>query len=697
MTFTDKRQSTQTEGQHWVPVPCFMCTNQCGLMACVENGRVTKVKGWTGHPRSKGGLCVKARHIPDYMYHEKRLKYPIKKANGEWQRISWDEALDTIAMKWQQAKEQYGPGSCSVFVGEPACLTMETGWFQAWRFCDVFGTPSRFESLDLCGGSSWTGQLSTLGYLTEPDMENSDCIVLWAHNPHASDPVGGVRQITAALKKGAKLIVIDPRSTPYAKKADLHIKPWPGTDGFLALALINTIISEKLYDQEFVSKWTIGFDQLAAHAANYTPEQAERICAVPADDIRKLARLYATSKSACIRHYFRPGWQIDGVYTFRSISILAGLTGNVDRPGGELIFGFSKFAASKPVRLPELMGDYKWVGQDKYPLYNKYLQVFKNGGMVNFTDLILNEPQQVRNMILCASNPMVGWPDTGRVRKALQKLDFLVSLDVVMTPSNEMADIVLPATMAFERLNFSTFHGEFIGRPIAEPYGEAKSEFSFWSELGRKMGYEKYFPWQTDEECFDYFFEPNTLKNLLEKYPDGYLNYNILPGERHYEKEGFPTPSGKVEFYSDTFKQNGYEPLPTYLGPTVSPNKTPEVFKEYPLQLSNGHTEVEWWHSMYRHVEGLQRRVPKMTCEIHPDTASAYGISDGELMVIESTLGSLEMHARVTEDIIPGMVSMPHGWKNGNLLTSDRNLDPVLGWPEYSGLLCRIRPAKSEI
>ncbi len=692
MANTDPTVATQAPDQQWFTVPCFMCTNQCGLTACVENGRVTKIKGMRKHPRSRGGFCVKARHIPDYMYHEKRLKYPMKKAKGGWQRISWDVAYDTIADKWLRAKAKYGPESCSVFIGEPACLTMEIGWFLAWRFCDVFGTPSRFEALDLCGSSTWMGAISTCGYLTEPDMENSDCIVLWATNPHASDPVGGLRQITSARKKGAKIIVIDPRTTPLAKKADLHIRPWPGTDGFLALSLINVILSEKLYDAAFVSKWTVGFDQLVDHTEKYTPEAAEQVCGVPANDIRKLARMYASNKSACIRHYFRTGWVPDGVQNFRSFAILAGLTGNLDRPGGELIFGFAQFVPTKPIRLPELMGAPRWVNADKYPFYSRYLTIFKDGAMVDFGDTILNEPQIVRNMIVCGSNPAVSWPDTTKVKKALAKLDFLVSLDVVMTETNQFADIVLPATVAFERLNYSTYHGEFIGRKIVEPYEEARSEFTFWSELARKMGYEQKFPWKTDVEAFDYFFEPETVDSLLKQCPEGYLHYNVLPGERHYEKDGFPTPSGKVELYSEVFLQAGYDPMPTFQGPTVSPIKTPEVFAEYPLQLSNGHTEVEWWHSMYRHVEGLRDRVPKMTCEIHPDTATLYGVKDDELMVIESNIGSLQMHARLTEDIIPGMVSMPHGWKGCNLLTSDRNLDPISGFPEYSGLLCRIRP-----
>jgi len=693
---TTERQSklALSPEPQWVPVPCFMCTNQCGLLACVEDGKVTQIKGWPDHPRSKGGTCVKGRAIPEYIYHKDRLKYPMKKVNGDWQRISWDEALDTIAEKWKAAREQYGPQSCGVIIGEPACLTMETGWFLGWRLCDVFGTPVRLEALDLCGASTWMAQLATFGHLVEPDMENSDCIVVWATNPHASDPVGGVMQIQAAQKKGAKLVVIDPRRTPFAKRADMHIRPWPGTDGYLALALINFIIAEKLYDSEFVENHTVGFEQLAEHVKPFTPKEAERVTGVPSKDIEKLARLFATSKSACIRTYFRLGWMPDGFQNYRSLSILSALTGNLDLPGGEALFGFAKFVPSRPVRLPELMEGPKWVGQKERPLYSKLLTAFKDGQMMNWGDLVLNEPKQLRNMIVVGTNPAVTWPNTPKLRKAFSSLDFMVSMDVVMTPTNEMADIILPATTAFERLNFSTYHGEFIGRQLVEPYGEAKSEGEFWCELGRRMGYEEYFPWKNDDETFNYFFEPLTIGQLLEEKPDGYLNNNLLPGEQRYKKEGFPTASGKVELYSEMLEQLGYDALPTYNGPTVNPLSTPEVFKEYPVHLNTGHREVEWWHSMFRHVEGLRKRVPDPMAEIHPDTAAKYGIRDGELMTIDSTIGSIDILAKITEDIIPEMVSVPHGWwePRYNDLTDDVHLDRITGFPEYTGLLCRIRP-----
>ncbi|MBE0597153.1 MAG: molybdopterin-dependent oxidoreductase [Desulfuromonadales bacterium] len=684
-------------GQEWITAPCFMCTNQCGLRVCVEEGKVTQIKGWSGHPRSKGGLCVKARHIPEYIYHKDRLKYPMKKNRGKWERITWDEALTTIAGKWLEAKQTYGPASCGVIIGEPACLTMETGWFLGWRLCDVFGTPTRLEALDLCGSSTWLAQLATYGMLVEPDLQNSDCVVIWATNPHASDPVGGVMQIQAAQKKGAKIIVIDPRRTPFAKRADLHIRPWPGTDGFLALAMINILIGEKIYNEEFVRNHTNGFEQLAEHVKSFTPQAAERVTGVPAEDIRNLTRIFAGSASACIRTYFRLGWMPDGFQNYRSLAILSALTGNIDLTGGERLFGFAKFTATKSVRMPEMLEGPKWLGAEKYPLYSRLLSAFKDGQMINWGDLVLNEPKQLRNLIVVGTNPAVTWPNTPKLRKALANLDFLVSMDVGITPTNENADIILPATTAFERLNFSTYHGEFIGRKLIPAYGEAKSEGEFWCELARKMGYEEHFPWKSDEETFNHFFEPHTLQGLLAVNPDGYLNDNLLPGEQRYRTEGFPTASGKVELYSEMLKQMGYDPLPTYTGPTVNPISTPEVFKAYPLHLNTGHREVEWWHSMFRHVEGLRRRVPHPTAEIHPETAARYGVRDGEPMVVESTIGTVEIVARVTEDIIQGMVSIPHGWwePHYNALTDDVHLDKVTGFPEYTGLLCRVRPVKA--
>ncbi|MFB3812985.1 MAG: molybdopterin-dependent oxidoreductase [Terriglobales bacterium] len=693
MSSAGQTSLTPSAGPRWLSVPCFMCTNQCGLRVCVEDNKVTKIEGWSGHPRSQGKICIKARQIPDYLTHKDRLKYPVKKTKGGWQRISWDEALDTIATRWLEAKEKYGPASGGVFLGEPGCFQVETSWHMAWRFCDVYGTPNRFDPADLCGFSTWMGQIATVGYMIEPDVDNSDCVVIWATNPSESDHVVASKAL-AAQKKGGKLVVIDPRRIPLAKRADMHITPNPGTDAYMALAAINIIIQEELYDKEFVNNYTVGFDKLKEHVKSYTAEEAERICGVPAEQVKAFARLFATSKSACIRTYFRLSFQVNGFQNYRILSILSAITGNIDVPGGELQFGYSTgMKPTKSVRLPELMGDVKCVGVEKYPLYAKVFPGFKEGSMVNWGDLVLNEPQVLRNLLVVGSNPAVTWPNTPKVRKALSKLDFLAVMDVVMTPTTELAQIVVPATTMFEKPNFTTYHGEFMGRPVVPPYGEAKSECQFWCELGRRMGYEQYFPWKNDEEAFNYFYEPVTIKSILEQHPDGFMNYNMMPGERRYRKEGFPTATGKCELYSEMLEQLGIAPLPSFLEPTESPRKTPEVFNDYPVFLNTGHRDVEWWHSMFRHLDGLRRRMPEPLAEIHPETAAKYGVVDGELMNIETTMGNINMRAKVTEDIKPNVVSIPHGWHDPlyNVLTDDHRLDPVSGFPELTGWLCRVR------
>jgi anaerobic selenocysteine-containing dehydrogenase len=679
--------------EQWVTTSCGMCTNECGINVHIENGKIVNVEGWTEHPHSRGRVCVKARQIPMHVYHDSRLKYPMRKEKDEWQRISWDETLTTIATKLKEGKERYGAASFGVLVGEPVCVIWQLGLGLIWRFCDVYGTPARFSANELCFIPNVFAQFATFGYLGVPDVENSNCIIVWGDNPHMCAHVTA-SQILNARARGAKLIVIDPRRIPLAQQADMHLQPRPGTDAILALAMINIIISEGLYDKEFVRDWTVGFDKLAEHVKQYTPEEAEQVSGVATEGIKKTARIFAATKPACIQLGNKINQTRSGFQYSRAVAILYALTGNIDVPGG-VLRGSSLHTGS--ARLPDLVEDLSHVGQKQYQIYTKIGRGWVGDGcMTNWGDLVLNEPQQLRNVIVSGANPAITWPNTTKVRRAFDNLDLLVVMDVFMTATAEMADIVLPASTFLEKLGGLTNNaGWVLRRPIIEPQWESWSDCKFWLALARRMGYEQYFPWHDDEETFDCFLEPTglTVKRMLEVHPDGFIQPRVMPGEQRYKDKGFRTPSGKVELYSEQLKEIGHEPLPIYLEPKESPISTPELFNEFPLILTTGTRELEWWHSQHRHLEGLRRRNPQPMAEIHPDTADKHGISDGELMVVETRTGSLEIKAKVTEDIIPGMVSVPHAWAEApeNVLTDDMPADPVSGFPAFTSLLCRVR------
>ena len=682
-----------------VKTTCGMCFLYCGINVYVEDGRITRVEGMPECPSNRGGICVKGRNAVDQVYSDERLKYPMKRENGSWKRISWDEALDAIVTKLRESKEKYGATSLAVFAGDPVGTQERLGWDMIWRFCDVYGAPSRFMDGHICANIRYRAYFVTFGKMMAFDVENSKCIILWAGNPHKSTPTH-VAHYNTAIERGAKLIVIDPRRIPFAKRADIHIQPRPGTDGALALAMLNIIISEGLYDREFVENWTVGFDKLAEHVKHYPAEWAERITGVAAEDIKKIARIYATTKPACIRSGVGTLDQCAcGFHNARSLSILQAITGNIDTPGGWV--RASSGVHERPARLPEKMAGMKLTGADKYPIFHEAGgHVFNEGCMVDWPNLILvGKPYSVKTMIVSGANPVVTWPNSMKVKQALEKLDFLVVMDVFMTPTAKMADIVLPACTFLERLFLCRIYETecipmvMLNKPVIEPLWESWSDCRFWLELAKRMGYEEYFPWKSDEEALDYFLHPSglTVKYLRDEHPTGIIYGKLNYDE--YKEKGMRTPSGKIELYSEELERLGYDPLPTYREPPESPISTPELAKEYPLVLTTGARELEWWHSQHRNLPGLRRRNPEPTAEIHPDTARKYGIGDGEPMIVETERGSLEVKARVTEDIIPELVSLGHTWPEAseNILTDDTPADPISGYPAFKALLCKVR------
>jgi len=678
-------------GERVVKTACEMCWKSCGLDVHVEDGRIVKVKGTSDHPFSRGHMCVKARQLVEHVYHKDRLQYPMKKENGSWRRISWDEALDTIAEKLTSYREKYGPASHGVFVGDPVSLLGVTGWETIRRFCDAYGTPNRFFVTDLCGGSAMLAEIVTLGSMWEPDTENAGCIIVWADNPHNTRP-SIVSHIAAARKKGARLIVIDPRRVPIARQADIHLRPRPATDGALALAMLDVIISEGLYDREFVENYAVGFDKLGEHVKQYPPEYAERVSSVPAEDIRRTARMYATTKPACIPFGFKLSQNHSGFHTTRCVSILQAVTGNIGIPGGSRRKAFLR---SRPLGLPELMRGTKHVGAARFPIWDAY-QMTNAGCMTNWGDLVLkDEPHRLRTVIVQGANPAVTWPNTPKVARALEALDLLVVMDIFMTETAEKAHIVLPACTFLEKLSLAIESGTMLRRPVIEPLHESWSDCKFRLELAKRMGYGEYFPWEDDEDVVDYAIEPSgwSVERVEAENPSGMLLDVFHPGIHEYKQRGFRTPSGKAELYSETLKNLGCDPLPTYTELSQGSASAPDLAGEYPLTLVTGTRDVEFWHTQHHRLAKLHRRNPEPLAQIHPSTAAEYGIGDRDVMIVENRIGRIEIKALVSEDILPGIVSIPHAWAKAceNMLIDDAPADPVSGFVAYSGPLCRIR------
>jgi len=685
-------------GTKIVPNACQLCIACCGINLHVTDGKITKVEGMKDHPMSRGRLCPKGSAILDWVYSPDRIQYPMKRKGNDWQRITWDEALDTIATKLQGIKQAYGPKSVAVCLGMVFLTQARANIELIRRFTDVYGTPNVFSVDSMCFRLRLLSYILTLGRWAVADLPNSKCVILWGHNPDASSPPRAWWMIPEALKNGARIIVIDPRQIPFSKKAEIQARPRPGSDTALALGLMNVIISENLYDKDFVKNWTVGFDELTKVVKDYPPEKVEKITWVPAKTIVDMARLFATTKPACIIQ----GWNTldqksSGVNNARAIAILHAITGNFDVAGG--LITPPPFHL-RPIRLLDKTEGMP-LGIDRFPLHYSVLgRLFGEGqGMVLPDVMLKSEPYPIKAMIVAGSNLIMSWPNAQKMEKALKKLDFLVVMDQFMGETTKLADIVLPAATFVERTEpndiFVSMGIPWVQlRQKAVQVGEAWPDIKFWLELAKRMGYEEFFPWKDEVQAYDNLMESAgiSVKNLKDN-PTG-MFYGTI-GHHNYEAHGVRTPSGKVEIYSETLAKMGQDPIPVHREPTESPISTPELAVKFPLILTTGARVVEYTHSQLRNIPRLRRLRPEPEAELHPDTASKYGISDKDRMVVESPRGSIELKAKVTEDIIPGIVSIAHGWHeaNANILTDETPSDPVGGNPSLKALLCRIKKA----
>ncbi|MGI6317285.1 MAG: molybdopterin-containing oxidoreductase family protein [Dethiobacteria bacterium] len=671
---------------------CEICNGLCALDIRLRGKKIIKVKGREEHAVSRGYICPKGLAVDEIVNAPDRIRTPLaKNRGGRWQEVTPAEAIKIIAERFNFIKAKYGAEALAVHVGR-AGINKEFKHYLK-RFCAAFGTPNFSTAESHCHLSKKMAGEITYGGLPVPDFAHSRCIVLWGSNPAASCPQL-MRDIKQARGKGARLIVIDPRETSTAKKSDLHLQIRPGTDGALALAMLHVLIKEKLFDKEFVEKWTIGFTELVALVDKFPPEKAESITWVPSEKIVEAARLYAGNSPACISIGIALELQTNGFQTARAISIMQAVCGNLDISGGVLFTPAAKLSSlrmekdeafSKPA-----------VGQEKYPLFFKY----NGNAQANmFAKAILEgKPYPLKTMLVAGSNPVLTWPNAERVKKAFSNLDFLVVTENFMTETAKLADVVFPVGTFLSRDEFCDFSG-LNGLPrlslspkiIDEPL---MTDWEFCRNLAVEMGLEQFFPWRDEVEALNYRLEPlginlDTLRHSLDH---GY-EYKKTE-EKKYLKSGFQTESGKVEIYSKELERHGYDPLPVYHEPAESPVSTPELFREYPLILTSGARTLPYMHSRFHNIPSLRKLEPEPELEVHPHTASNLGIEDGELVLLESPRGRINIKVRITEDILPGVIAIPHGWDeaNANVLTDDEALDPVSGFPPDRSYLGRIAP-----
>jgi anaerobic selenocysteine-containing dehydrogenase len=696
-----------------LPTVCQECWNECGVLVHVEDDKIKEIVGNPAHPVTKGYICNKGSRFTEAVYHKDRLLHPLKRVGargeGKWRRISWDEALSYAADAILKIRRTHGPQAFAMFDHH---VFRDPIWTLFERFV---GNNNVIGCLDRCDGPAYITDYAVFGAaatcILEWDYENSGCIIVWGANPPHSFPPywKDVRQA-----KGAKILVVDPVHTKSARKADLWLQPRPGSDPALALAMLNVIINEDLYDKKFVEQWCTGFDRLRPHVQQYAPEDVEELTWVPAQQIREAARMIGTAKSACFTP-LRTGavaHKKNATQTALAHSIMLAITGNIDVPGGNLFVkpyeGFTyaaDFHYNKKYRLaPEV--EEQTLGRAEYPLYPEACHLAANSSVV--WEAMLEG--KVKGAFVVANDPVMTHADTQGVLDALHNLDFLLVSEYVMSPTAEHADLVLPAATWCERDDFRAKITDCIAiqQAVAPPPADCWDDKKMVIELVKRLKAIDYpeakeFPWESVEE-FNAYRLRNAGVTFDELRKTGFLAFSKK--YRSYEKNGFKTPSGKVELCPSRFEKYGHSPLPEHFEPSESEIATPQLASEYPLILLTGCRELEFFHSSQRQLPWVRKIHPQPRVYLHPSTAGGQGIVDGDRCWIVTPRGKVKMVAALTDRVHPKVVSAQHGWwfpehkttnhgvneSNINLVTDRKteHADPVIGGQTFKGLLCTI-------
>ncbi|MCX6012305.1 MAG: molybdopterin-dependent oxidoreductase, partial [Chloroflexi bacterium] len=583
---TQKAQESanQTSEEKVLRANCGMCQTLCPALFHYKEGKVTEVQADCKY------LCFKGIGGPQLFYSPERLKYPLKRTGkrgeGKWQRISWDEAVDTIATNIKKIREQDGPTAVAV-----SCGTARPHQANVRRFMNIWGTPDRLGYPHNCmtpklallaitygWSGGWTGAYEEIS-------KDTKCLVTWGYG-FSGARIESIPQLKNVLSSGTKHICVDPYFTQGAANADIWLQLRPGTDCAITLAWMNVMITEKLYDPDCVEKWTYGFDRLAEHVKQFTPEWAEGITWVPADKIRQAARMYATIKPAAQVIGVAPQFGVNVTNTMHDFYMLPALTGNIDIPGGRKFF--------EPILPPSYVE--KFQRQD-----NMHKDVWENNAAGQYPLIALGEPipghcgwhailtgkpYPIKALLVHGSNPLCVHENPRElVYQALMKLDFVSVMDIFMTPTAELADIVLPASTWAERDEIRGFGGGGVGarltalQKLMEPQWESRDDVDFFRDVLKKVGLDWGF--ENKIEQLDKFLEPlginyqelkkrrsiSAPQQRSKKYELGLL--------RSDGKPGFDTASGKIELYSQALEKLGLDPLPIYIEPPESPYSSP--------------------------------------------------------------------------------------------------------------------------
>ena len=650
------------------------CPDTCAWTVTTENGRAIGLVADPDHPYTQGALCEKMDgYLTDVVYNPDRVLHPLKrvgeKGEGRFERVSWDEALDDVASRLRSIID--GPGPETIL---PYSYAGNMGAIQNASLDRRFFARLGASRLDrtICGSTGSAGMNVTLGTATgilPEDLRQSRLIIMWGGNPIVTNPhIWPIVQRARAA--GARLVVIDPLRSATAAEADWHLRPLPGTDTALALGMMHVIVREGLHDADYIERYTVGFEKLQARLDDYSPERVASITGLRSEDIVELAKAYAQTRPAAIQTHIGMEKHAHGAMTYRTIACLPALVGAWREAGGGLLFvTFGLFAEALNLGALTRGGEEPDV---------RSINMIQLGRAL--TDEDLDPP--IRAMIVYNSNPATITPNQNLVIEGLKRADLLTVVhDHFVTDTARYADYVFPATTQPEHMDLMVPYATrylALNLPAIEARGEAVPNTEFFRRLAHKLGFEESYCYTSDEELVasaldsDHpYLEGIDFEGLRR---DGWAALNLPSPRLPFAEGGFPTPSGKCELYSEGMLAEGLDPLPGYTALERSPS--------YPLRFMSPKWNRYFVNSSHANQPRLLEAAGEPRLRIHPDDARKRGIEDGDRVRVLNARGSVALRAELTDEMLPNIVILLHGWwasriggSSANALTSDELTD----------------------
>ena len=666
----------------------------CGMYLTVKDGKVVDVEGDPDHPITQGRLCVRCLTLPEYMYSEKRVLSPLKRAREDrgkdaWEPITWDEALDIIEERVSYVKENWGAESIVAFQGTGREATL----YKTPLAYAALGTPN--SCFPMSGDSCYGPRCSVADFILgagypeldyaaffpdrydDPRYEVPKYIVLWGKDPLFSNPDGFFgHTLIDLMKRGSRYVVVDPRVTWMAAHADFHLQLRPGTDAALGLGMINYLIQEDLYDHDFVENWCYGFDELKERAAEYPLDKVEEITWVPAATIAAASRAIAENHPSSFMWGLAIDTNANGVQAGHTVLILAAILGDLDVPGGVTLAVPASFMGKWRYECAQQLPPGMLEKQITDPRY----QGFRAAHLIAHPDCILDtletdEPYPLKMAWFYATNGIANTTNAQGKRwfKALEKMEFNVCQDVFMTPTAMgLCDLFLPVTTFAEHdgvvlPHFGRNTHMVMAMNKCVEVGDCRSDLEIDFMVGKRLN-PKAWPWDNVADFFTEQIKPQLGITFEELQELGWVQQEFE--YRKYEKgllrpdgePGFNTPTGLVELCSSLYEDWGEDPLPYFEENALTPFSRPELANEYPLIMTTGGRETTSFHSEHRQVPSLRALMPYPLVQINPETAALYGIEEGDWVCIENPLGKAIEKAHVTPIIDPRVIHAQHGW-----------------------------------